>query len=158
MARYSKKSQYKQVEDRVIYVLGFPGLKDFYIGHCRKDLLKDVYRDHLRGERYKTKNAVAECKAQGLRPCLHVLEEVRETKVDAYHHVIAWSKIFAERGYMGLDNGNVVCYMEDMLEHTLSVYEQHKTVDLGELLRCETCVVAMYGRRLCPSYIENEST
>ena len=157
MARYSKKSQYKQIEDRVIYSLHSPVGNDCYIGHCRKDLLRDVYKDHLRGERYKTEKAVSDCKARGLRPCLHILEEISATKVSAYRHVIAWTKILTERGYAGLDKGEVECYMEDMLDHTRSVYEQYKNTNVSKMMACRRCFVRIYGRKLCVSYEEDRN-
>ena len=103
MARYSKKSLYKEIEERAIYVLRSPIGNDYFIGHRRKDLLKDVYKDHCRGERYKTAVMTADFKARGLRPCLHILDTVTCTKVDAYRHVIAWTRILCNNGYRNLD-------------------------------------------------------
>lgn len=154
MARYSQKSQYKTIEDRAIYFLRASGGNEFYISHCRKDLLKDVYRDHLRGERYATEAFIATCKEQGLRPCLHILEEVTCTKVQAYQHVIAWTRIFCDTGFEPLNLGNVVCYMEDMHDTTLAVYTQHKDAVLANLLQCQHCVVKTYCRKLCPDFKE----
>ena len=155
MARYSKKSQYKQIEDRVIYSLHSPVGNDCYIGHCRKDLLKDVYKDHCRGERYKTAAMTADLKARGLRPCLHILYEVSCTKVEAYRHVIVWSKILRDNGYRNLDQGNVSCYVDDMLPDTLSVYNRHRNATLDDLLRCDNCIVKMYARKLCTNNKED---
>lgn len=154
MARYSKKSQYTQVEDRVIYVLHAPFSNQFYISHCRKDLLRDVYKHHLRYQYYKTEVFVSSCKEQCVRSCLHVLEEVSCTKVAAYHHVIAWTKIFCDNGWNNLDQGEIVCYMADMLEHTLSIYAKHKDAVLKDLLQCRHCVVNKYNRKVCPNYKE----
>ena len=156
MARYSKKSQYKQVEDRVIYVLHAPFGNQFYVSHCRKDLLRDVYKHHLRYQYYKTESFISSCKEQFVRPCLHVLEKVSCTKVDAYHHVIAWAKILCDNGWHSLDQGNIACYMEDMLEDTLSVYAQHKGAVLEDLLRCQHCVVRIYSRKSCPHVKEEK--
>ena len=152
MARYSKKSQYKEIEERAIYALHSSIDNYYFIGHCRKDLLKDVYKDHCRGERYKTAAMAVDLKARGLRPCLHVLEEVSCTKVEAYHHVIAWSKILRDNGYHNLDQGNVSCYVDDMLPDTQSIYDRHCNTVLDDLLRCDNCIVKMYARKLCPSY------
>lgn len=154
MARYSKKSQYTEFQDRVIYILHSSCGKEFYISHCRKDLLKDVYRDHLRGERYATEAYVKSCKEQDIRICLHILEEVTCTKVQAYQYVIAWTKIFCDNGLIPLNQGNVVCYIEDMYDNTLSIYNQRQNTTLEGLLPCRHCVVKTYGRKLCPNYKE----
>ena len=143
MARYSQKSQYKKVEDRVIYSLHSPICNDCYIGHCRKDLLKDVYKDHCRGERYKTASMTADLKARGLRPCLHILDTVTCTKVDAYHHVIAWTKILCDNGYRNLDQGNVSCYIDDMLPDTRSIYNRHHNAAFDNLLHYNRCFVKL---------------
>ena len=47
--------------------------------------------------------------SRGLRPCLHVLEEVSCTKVNAYCHVIAWTKVLHDNGYRNLDQSNINC-------------------------------------------------
>ena len=155
MARYSKKSQYKEIEERAIYVLHSPVGKDCFISHCRKDLLKDIYKDHCRGERYKTETMTATLKARGLRTCLHILDTVICTKVDTYHHVIAWTKILCDHGYTSLDQGNVTCYMDDMLPDTLSIYNRHRNTTLDDLLRCDNCIVKMYTRKLCTNNKED---
>ena len=157
MARYSQKSQYKKVEDRVIYSLHSPVGKDFFIGHCRKDLLKDVYKDHCRGERYKTAAMTAALKARGLRPCLHILDTVTCTKVEAYRHVIAWTRILCDNGYHNLDHGNVSCYVDDMLPDTHSVYDRHCNAALDDLLHCDNCFVKVYARKLCPNFTSTDT-
>lgn len=154
MARYSKKSQYTKVEDRVIYVLHAAESTKFYVSHCRKDLLKDVYKDHLRGERYKTCAFTAARKAQNTRPCVHILEELSCTKLDAYHHVIAWTKIFVDRGFESLDQGDVVCYAQEMFDDTLAIYRQNKDVVLKQILQCRNCIVKIYNRETCQKYKE----
>ena len=158
MARYSKKSQYKEIEERAIYALRSPIDNACYIGHCRKDLLKDVYKDHCRGERYKTAAITAALKARGLRPCLHILDTVTCTKVEAYRHVIAWTRILCDNGYHNLDQGNVSCYMDDMLPDTLSIYNRYRNAALDDLLRCDNCIVKMYARKLCPNCTSKDST
>ena len=72
-------------------------------GHCRKDLLNDVYKDHCSREQYKTAAMTANLKACGLRPCLHIPDTVTCTKVEACCHVIVWTKILCDNGYRNLD-------------------------------------------------------
>lgn len=68
MARNSRKSQCTDIATRVIYILHAPFSTDFFIGHCRKDLLRDVYKDPLHGERYKT---VSFPQGSKNRVCIH---------------------------------------------------------------------------------------
>lgn len=147
------KQQYTEVAPRVIYIIHAPTEdRCVYIGHCRKDLWKDVYRSHMRKERYKTADLVSECKEAGIRPCWHILAEVECTKVIAYRHVIAWNRILEDNGYMILDPGKVNDYMYDMHDDTQSIYDAHREDNLSELLCCENCMVRVYARKLCTQF------
>lgn len=152
MPRYSKKSQYTQIDDRVIYILHSPISNEFFISHCRKDLLKDVYMDHLHGYRDKTYPFYLAFQQYAIHPCLHVLEEVNCTKVIAFQHVIAWTKLFCDHGYLCLDQGNVSCYIDDMYEYTQSVYTRICNLCLSPLLTCQSCVVKKYKRKICTQF------
>lgn len=155
--RNSKKSQYKEVAERVIYLLLFHGTKDFFIFHCPKKAVRDYFRQHMHGTHYKTMKSIEELKKQDLHPCLFVLEEVNTTKVDAFNYVIVWTKIFTEAGYTGLDHGNVNVYKDDLFDHNVILYDERKNADLSSLLTCEYCLVKIYNRTHCryaPDYIE----
>ena len=159
--RYSKKSQYKEVAERVIYLLLFPGTNYFFITHCPKKAVRDYFRQHMHGTYYKTKQAIEKLKKQNLHPCLFVLEEVNTTKVDAFRYVVVWTKILSEAGYVGLDQGNVSVYKDDLLDKNISLYNTRKDTNLSEILTCEHCMVRIYSHSHCrfaPDYVEtNES-
>ena len=155
--RYSKKSQYKEIADRVIYLLLFPGTKDFFIFHCPKRAVRDYYRQHIHGRYYKTKQAVDNLKKQNVHPCLFVLEEVNATKVEAYRYVIVWTKIFYDAGYVGLDQGSVKDYKDDLLEGNVVLYNERKDTNLSAFTTCDRCLVKIYNHVHCkyaPDYIE----
>lgn len=88
MPEQKKKSQYTEKSDRTIYVLINPVTNEFYISHCRSDLIKDVFKQHLYGQRYQTKDSFLSLRKGNEHPCLFVLEEIFTTKVDAYNYVI----------------------------------------------------------------------
>ena len=150
--RGSKKSQYINTKERFIYVLLSPLSKEFFIGHCRKDLLIDVFKDHYYGQRYQTKACFSELKKHDLHPCLFVLEELTCTKVEAFNHVIVWTKIYCAAGYKSLNEGNVMSYIENLLEKNLLIYNERKQKNISENRKCSRCVVANYGRKKCPLY------
>lgn len=155
--RYSKKSQYKDIAERVIYLLLFPATKGFFIFHCPKKAVRDYYRQHIHGTYYKTQQHVEELKKQNLRPCFYVLEEVNTTKVDAYNYVIVWTKIFCDAGYVVLDHGNVSVYKDDLLDRNVLLYNERKSTDLSTLLTCDNCLVKTYNHshcKLAPDYVE----
>lgn len=155
--RHSKKSQYKDIAARVIYLLLFPGTKYFFVFHCPKKAVRDYFRQHMHGTYDKTKAAVEELKKQNLHPCLFVLEEVETTKVLAYRYVVVWTKILSEAGYVGLDQGNVSVYKDDLSDQNVLLYNERKNVDLPSLLTCEHCLVKIYNRAHCryaPDYTE----
>lgn len=155
--RHTKKSQYKDIAERVIYLLLFPATKEFFIFHCPKKSIRDYYRQHMHGTYYKTQQHVEELKKQNLHPCFFVLEEVNTTKVDAYNYVIVWTKIFSEAGYIGLDQGNVSVYKDNLLDRNILLYDNRKNADLPMLTNCEHCLVKIYNHshcKLAPDYIE----
>lgn len=155
--RHSRKSQYKDIAERVIYILLIPTTKEFFIFHCPKKAVRDYYRQHIHGTYYKTKKPIEDLKKQNLHPCFFVLEEVNTTKVDAYNYVIVWTKIFSEAGYIGLDQGNVSVYKDNLLDRNILLNDNRKNADLPMLTNCEHCLVKIYNHshcKLAPDYIE----
>ena len=150
MSYHTSKQDYTEVTKRVIYILHTHDNPYYYIGHCRYDLLRSVYNAHLRGQYYKTREFVFELKAKGLRPCLHILEEVTAAKVIAYRHVIAWTRILDDAEYETLDEGRVLEYMGDLFGQALAVYEANKNADISNKLKCDTCIGKTIKRISCP--------
>lgn len=155
--RHSEKAQYTKTEKRSIYILLFPLSKQSYISHCRKDLLKSVYQDHLYGERYQTKRFISELKEKNLHPCLFSLEELSCTKVEAFSHVVAWTKIFSDAGYVSLNQGNVSVYIDDLHGETFEIYKKRKKKNISDLITCDRCLVSNYARQKCPMFSGIES-
>ena len=151
MAR-SKKSQYTEKDNRTIYILLNPLSKEFYIGHCKTTLLKDIFRHHYYGQRYQTKDSIEHLKKQHLHPCLFILEEIYSTKVEAFNYVICWTKIFYEQGYKSLNQGNVMDYIQNLYETNLLIYNSRKDRKISEICDCNRCIVANYGRHKCPIF------
>lgn len=152
MPRQSEKSQYKIKEERAIYLLRSPLSKEFFIGHCKIDSLMPIFRQHWSGDRYHTKDCFLNLKQRKLHPCLTILEKVNCTQVEAYSHVIAWTKIFVDSGFVCLNEGNVMDYINDLYEKSRNIYEQNKCKDIAEICSCKSCVVSNYGYTQCPFY------
>ena len=150
MPRNPQKSQYKDMKNRVIFLLRSPKTKEFFVGHCLTNSLMPIFRQHWSGDRNYTDECFTALKKEGLHPCLTVLEEVYATPVEAYRYVIAWTKIFVDAGYVNLNTGNLSCYIEDMMEDSVDVYEKNKDRNLEEICDCKACLVAHYNRKLCP--------
>lgn len=148
MAR-SKKSQYTEKENRTIYILLNPLSKEFYIGHCKTKLLKDIFKHHYYGKRYQTKNSFQNLKDKQLHPCLFILDEIYSTRVEAFNYVICWTKIFIENGYTSLNQGNVIDYITDLYENNLLIYNARRAYELNNLCNCNKCIVSNYGRKKC---------
>lgn len=157
MSYQTGKTPYTEVAKRAIYILHTCDSPYFYIGHCRRDLIKSVYNAHLRGEYYKTCKFISELKAKGLRPCLHILEEITATKVMAYCHVIAWTRILDDAKYETLDEGKVLDYMGNLFGYAQTVFETNKHVNLPSVFICDTCVVKDSKQTRCPLYCSAES-
>ena len=152
MPRFPQKSQYKKCETRVIFLLRSPRSMEFYIGHCKPDSLMPIFRQHCAGDRYHTNVCFLSLKQQGLHPCLTILEEINSTQVEAYTHVIAWTKLFVEEGYISLNRGNIMDYIDDLFAKSQAVYNEFKNSDLKEICNCKNCIVKTYGRKQCPFY------
>lgn len=150
--RYSKKSQYTQKDNRVIYLLLNPLTKEFFINHCQEKLIIDVFKHHYYGKRFQTKECIEDMKSKGLHPCLFILETISSTKVEAYNFVIAWTKIFLEAGYTNLNEGNILNYINDLHENNLLIYNKRREINIEKKLKCCDCLVSNYGRRQCRLY------
>lgn len=148
MAR-SKKSQYTKKENRTIYILLNPLSNEFYIGHCKSTLIKDVFKQHYYGERFYTKESFYNLKKQGLHPCLFLLENIYSSKVEAYKHVIVWTKIFLENGYTSLNQGNILDYINSLHDKNIVLYNDRKEIAINDICNCEICKVSNYGRKKC---------
>lgn len=149
MPRHPQKSQYKVVKDRIIFLMRSPLSKEFFVGHCEPDSLMPIFRQHWAGQRYATEACFTALKKQGIHPCLTILEEVHCTQVQAFRHVIAWTKIFVDGGYVSLNNGNVMDYIEDMYEDSEAIYLLNKGKNISEICSCDACLVTNYGRKIC---------
>ena len=147
-----KKNSIHRKKDRVIYLLLNPVTKEFFISHCQKNLIIEVFRHHYYGQRYQTKECVEDLKTENLHPCLFVLEEINSTKVEAYNYVIAWTKILLEAGYTNLNEGNILNYILELNENNLLIYTKRKTIDIENKLKCCNCLVVNYNRIQCPRY------
>ena len=126
-----------------------PLSKEFVIGHCKPDSLMPVFRQHCAGERYQTKACFMLLKEQGFHPCLTILEEVKCTQVEAYKHVIAWTKIFVDAGYISLNTGNIMNYIEDLYENSAAIYEANRKKNITEICSCKSCLVSNYKYKKC---------
>ena len=155
MNYHKSKTAYTEVATRLIYILHTQDSPYYYIGHCRYDLIKAVFNAHLREEYYKTRDFVREIKAKGLRPCLHILEEVTSSKVMAYRHVIAWTRIFDDAGFETLDEGHMLAYMGDLFGHALTVFEANKLADIPSILKCDNCAAKTANRVPCSLWRSN---
>ena len=139
MPKCKQPSQYTDVDNRVIYVLINPKTKEFYVNHSTEKGLKDAYRHHHYGLRYKTADSFSKLKEEGQKPCCFVLEKLSTTKVDAYNHVIVWTKIFIESNYINLDKGNIIDYVNDLFETNHVLYESLRNTNIKELCVCKNC-------------------
>lgn len=153
----SKKNQYTEKQNRIIYVLLNPLSKEFYIGHCKEKILKRIYSQHYNGERYQTQKSIELLKKQNYHPCLFILEELYSTKVEAYNYVIVWTKIFIENGYKNLDHGNILNYIDELYENNLLLYNQKNNQNIDKIIRCKNCIVSYYNGKKCNLFEGDES-
>lgn len=150
MPRHPQKTQYKDKDNRVIYLLRSPITDEFFIGHCRPESLMSTFRQHSSGRRNHTGNCFSLLKKEGLHPCLAVLEEIFATPVEAYSHVVAWTQIFIENGYASLNTGNIMRYIDDLNQDSYRVYDLNKFSNLKKICDCSACLVSNYAHKLCP--------
>lgn len=154
MPRFPEKSQYKTIEERLIFLMRSPLSKEFFIGHCKPNSLMPIFRQHCAGDRYRTNVCFTDLKKQGLHPCLTVLNKVNCTQVEAYNHVVAWTKLFVDAGYISLNTGEIMCYIKDLNKRSAAVYKTLNVKMLSAICGCETCLVSHYGYKKCPYFGE----
>lgn len=154
---HSNTSTKENTEIRTIYILMKPRSKAFFISHCHKKQLKSVFQDHYYGERYQTQEVFGALKEQNLHPCLFTLEEVVCTEKEAYHYVVAWTKIFCDAGYYNLNQGNVSEHIDNMIDATREIYKHKTAINISELVTCSKCLVANYAKKKCLLFSGEES-
>lgn len=150
VARPKQKQQYKDIQERIIFILLNPENKEFFIGYTLPQRIRKTYCLHYIGNIYKTKNTIERLKTKGLKPCCFQLETVNCSAVQAYRHIIVWTKIFMEQGYINLDTGTVVDYASELLPENIPLYEERKNINLEEMTSCKNCLFPDYGRTICP--------
>lgn len=140
---------YHRKEDRLIYVFVSPIDKICYVGHCKKDSLRETYRHHTRGRRYCTQRFMMA--VQPHRPCMFVLEELPNiTIAKAYRYVLAWTKALIDDGYASYNFPTIIDQTKDLLWETKLLYQQRKGIPLNDLISCEKCPVRVYKKTECP--------
>ena len=142
MPRISQKKQYTEKQSRCIYVILNPKTKEFYIDYTlnEKENLRCAFKAHRTEKRAKTLDMIRRAKEHDVRPCFFKLDELYCTKVEAYHAVIGWAKIFIDREYINVDHSNIECYIEDIFGEAEKYYESKKGVDMTQLFTCERCL------------------
>ena len=149
MPRPHKQNQYTEKQERSIYILLNPISKVFYIDYTLTPNLRKMYTEHYIETRSKTREMVRHMKHNLSRPCCFELNRLYCTKVEAYRHVIAWTKIFVEQGYQNIDRGNVSEYINDIFGETKQIYENYKQIVLSEEFACSKCQFPVYKRKIC---------
>lgn len=96
---------YRKKLDRIIYVYLSKEKKIFYINTCLKSSARETYRHNIKGRRYFSKALID--KMEGIRPCMFILDEIRDTERVAVRHKIVWIRIFMEKGYKSFNNETI---------------------------------------------------
>lgn len=151
MPRPSKRKQYTEKANRIIYVILNPSTKEFYISYtlAGKENIRVIYKDHYTEKRNKTMHMIHQMKLKNVHPCFFKLDTVFCTKVEAYRVVIAWTKIFIEHGYINLDQGNISEYIKDLFGEAKTIYESKKNIDIDYEFNCNNCLFPTYRRQKC---------
>lgn len=148
MSRVPQKKQYTEKQNRCIYAILNPKTKEFFVGYTLngKENLRCAFKGHRTEERRATKDMIRRAKEQDIRPCFFKLDELYCTKVEAYHAVIGWTKIFVEQGYINVDHGNIECYIEDIFGEAEEYYENKKQVNIDQDFCCSNCLSQCNGK------------
>ena len=149
MPRPSKKKQYIEKDRRSIYLILNPYTKEFYIDYTLTKNIRQLYIEHCLGNRNKTRDMVFMLQEKGARPCCFNLCELNCTKVEAYRAVIGWTKVFVERGYINVDQGNIECYINDIFGEAKTHYESNKHINIDQKFNCNNCLFPTYKRKKC---------
>lgn len=146
---------YHRKEDRLIYVFVSPVDKKCYVGHCKKDSLRETYRHHTKNRRYCTQRFMES--VQPHRPCMFVLEELHQITISkAYRYILAWIKILMDNGYVSHNYPKIINQANAMLWETQLLYQQRKENPLTDLMLCDKCPVRVYKKKECPSWKARE--
>lgn len=148
MPRVPQKKQYTEKQNRCIYAILNSQTKEFFVGYTLngKENLRCAFKGHRTEKRRATKDMIRRAKEQDIRPCFFKLDELYCTKVEAYHAVIGWTKIFVEQGYINVDHGNIECYIEDIFGEAEEYYESKKQINIDQDFCCSNCLSQCNGK------------
>lgn len=147
----NKNCIYTKRESRIIYILFSPTKNIFYINHCLKTSIKEVYRHNIKGRRALTKNFIEEIKPH--RPCLFILEELKNsTRAEANKLVLVWLKILIENGYKSYNNPKFINLTNHLYFYNQRLYEERKNTKLEQMFLCENCFIPNYKNIICKKY------
>lgn len=138
---------YRKKLDRVIYVYLLKEKKIFYINTCLKSSARETYRHNIKGRRGFSRRFIEEF--NGIRPCVFILDEIKDTERVAVRYKIVWTKIFMEKGYKSFNNKAINEYAKDLDLQNQILYKNRKDINLEELLSCENCFVKTYKTMKC---------
>ena len=142
MAHAPQRKQYTEKQNRCIYIILNIITKEFFVGYTLngKENLRCAFKAHRTEKRNATKGFMSHTKEQGVHPCFIKLDELYCTKIEAYHAVIGWTKIFVEQGYINVDHGNIENYIEDIFGEAKEYYENKKHVNIDHIICCDKCL------------------
>ena len=145
-----KKKFYTLKENRVIYAFLSPDRNCFYINSCRENTIRETYRHNMKGRRYFSENFISTIAPD--RPCMFILEKCFITEAEAYRHIVAWVKVFLDKDYIPYNFEGTLMHACEMLDETLAIYNQIKSINIKELITCSNCVVKNYSKKLCDNF------
>lgn len=149
--KHLMKRKTEERKDRAIFLLCSPDKKYFYINHCSKNTLREVYRHNIRGRIESSEHFINTIKPN--RPCLFELENLpNSTLNEAYNRILIWQKILLDNGHTSCNHEPLIKAAQQLAPRNVPLYEERKDTNLTAITSCEKCLAATYNKQICPYY------
>ncbi len=146
-----KKRKIDEQKDRVIFLLCSPDRKYFYMNHCSRNTVKEVYRHNIKGRIESSEHFINTIKPN--RPCLFVLEELpNSTLNETYNRLLVWQKILLDNDYTSCNHEPLIKAAQQVAPRNIPLYEERKSANLTLITSCERCLAATHNKQICPYY------
>ncbi len=146
MATLRNSSDYKLLQNQVIFMFLDEKNKIFYITKGAERSLRTAFSNHMREQNKVTKDLFAEGKTKGVLPSMYVLEQFDATRINAHKRQIIWTKYFIDHAFTPLDKG-MVYFAQNLDESNEEKYQEIKDIDIKEVLSPANRKFEDFGQR-----------
>ncbi|MBQ3557516.1 MAG: hypothetical protein IJA11_06945 [Oscillospiraceae bacterium] len=127
-------SKQSKIRNYRIYALYNPSKRIAFVGKSYAKNLAPMYSKHLCGKNIYTNEHFGKTLPL-VAPKLSILEDVKGTYREAYHHLVAWVRVFLDADYTMIMQEGTVFYANSLHPTSQAIYNSIRTISLDVVLQ-----------------------